>query len=159
MDTHFLEFLGNLLIQTAKGQRQLEDMAGWVRQGFKGPDDLTAMFQQFYGLDRLNKDSSDYPKMQQKASEDFQKSFKDCLSLFALAPRDEYLALVEKYEALKEKAAAQEETIKHLRTLLGAKISDPGNVVKGFQDLMKEQTDQLQKLMESFGQSFQKKSS
>ncbi len=159
MDTHFLEFLGNFLIQTAKGQRQVEDMTGWIREGFKGPPDLTAMFQQFYGLDGVNKDSVEFPKMQQKASEDFQKSLKDYLSIFALVPRDEYLALVERYEVLKEKAEAQEETIKHLRTLLAAKISDPGNVAKGFQDLMKEQSEQFQKLMESFGESFHKKSS
>lgn len=159
MDTHFLEFLGNFLIQTARGQRQLEDMTGWIREGFKGPPDLTAMFQQFYGLDRLNKDSADFPKIQQKASEDFQKSLKDYLSLLALVPRDEYLALVEKYEALKEKAAAQEETIKHLRTLLAAKVSDPGNVVKSFQEMMKEQSEQFQKLMERFGNPFDKKSS
>ncbi|MDI7261290.1 MAG: hypothetical protein QME90_15410 [Thermodesulfobacteriota bacterium] len=159
MDKHFLEFWGNFLINVAKGQKQLEDISKWMMQGFKGFEDLTAMFQTFYSLDKLDKSSPDYLKMWKKAEEDFKKSFKDYLSLLGLVPKEEYLGLVEKYEALKQKVASQEETISHLRMLLGEKVFDPGGVVKGFQDLMQRQKDQFQKLMESIGESFQKKSS
>ncbi len=155
MDRHFLEFWGNLFLNAAKGQKSLEDMDRWIRQGFSGFEELTAMFQRFYGLDHLDKDSPDYVKMWKKAGQDFQESFKDYLSLFDLVPREDYLSLIEKYEALKERVATQEETIKHLRMLLGEKVSVPGEVVKGFQDLMQKQREQFQKLMESIGQSFQ----
>lgn len=158
MDKKFLEFWGNYLINVAKGQKNLEDIAKWIHQGFKGFEEITAMFQNFYGLDQLDKDSPDYVKMWKRAGEDFQKSFKDYLSLFDLVPREEYLSLIEKYEALKVKATAQEETIKHLRILLGEKVFDPGEVVTGFQELMKKQSDQFQQLMEGISQSFQKKS-
>lgn len=158
MDKNFLEFWGNFLINVAKGQKQLEDMAKWMGQGFKGFEDLTVMFRKFYGLDRLAKGSPDYLKMREKAQEAFQNSFKDYLSLFGVVPKEEHLALVKKYEELNEKVAAQEETIKHLRILLGEKVFDPGEVVTGFQELMKKQSDQFQQLMESISQSFQKKS-
>lgn len=159
MDKHFLEFWGNFLINVAKGQKQMEDMAKWRGQGFKGFEDLSAMFQKFYGLNYLKEDTPDYTNAWKKATEDFEKSFKDYLSLFNLIPRQEYLALVEKYETLKQKAASQEETINHLRMLLGEKVFDPGGVIKGFQELMKKQGEQFQKLMESMGQPFQKETS
>jgi len=155
MDRQFLEFWGNFLISAARGQKNLEAMAQWIHQGFSGVEELTAMFQKFYGLDRLDKDSPDYVKMWKKAGEDFQESFKDYLSLFDLVSRQEYLSLIEKYEAVKAKVATQEETIRHLRMLLGEKVFDPGEVVKGFQDLMQKQRDQFQQLMASIGQSFQ----
>ena len=156
MDKNFLEFWGNFLINTAKGQKQLEDMAKWISQGFKGFEDLTAMFRKFYGLDHLDKDSLDDAKMWKKAREDFQKSFKDYFSLFDLVPREEYLSLVEKYEALKEKVATQEETIKHFRILLGEKMADQEAMVKGFQDLINKQSEQFLKFMTDMGQSFLK---
>lgn len=36
MDRHFLEFRGNLLIQAAKGQKQLEELTRLVNQGVIG---------------------------------------------------------------------------------------------------------------------------
>jgi len=156
MDKHFLEFWGNFLINVAKGQRQLEDMAKWISQGFKGFEDLTAMFQKFYAFDHLKEDAPDYMNAWKKAAEDFQKSFKDYFSLFDLVPRQKYLALVEKYEALKEKVVEQEETIKHLRILLGEKMADQEAMVKGFQDLINKQGEQFLKFMTGMSQLFLK---
>ena len=52
MDSRFLEFWGNFLLSAAKGQKQMEEMADWVGQGFKaaGFEDLAAMFTRAYGL-------------------------------------------------------------------------------------------------------------
>jgi hypothetical protein len=156
MDSHFLEFWGNVLINVAKGQRQLDDISKWMMQGFKGFEDLTALFRKFYGLDHLKEDAPDYMNVWKKASEDFQKSFKDYFSLFDLVPRQKYLELVEEYEALKEKVATQEETIKHLRILLGEKMADQEEMVNGFQDLIKKQSEQFLNLITNMGQFFLK---
>ena len=75
MDRHFLEFWGNLLLTAAKSQKQLEEMAKWIQQGFSGFEDLTAMFHKSYGLDRLTEGSSDYLKRWKKAEADFRKSY------------------------------------------------------------------------------------
>jgi hypothetical protein len=48
MDKYFLEFWGNFLINTAKGQKQMEDMSKWMQQGFEGFDELTGMFRKFW---------------------------------------------------------------------------------------------------------------
>jgi uncharacterized coiled-coil protein SlyX len=154
MDKHFLEFWGNFMVNVAKGQKQLDDMAKWMGQGFKGFEYLTALFRKCYGLDRLNEASPDYLKLWKKSEADFWESFKSYLALFGVVPKDEHLALVKKYEELKEKAASQEETIRHLRMLLGEKVVDQREVIKGFQDLMNEQTAQFQELMNSFAKAF-----
>ncbi len=75
-----------------------------------------------------------------------------------VVPKDEHLTLIKKYEALKEKVAAQEETIKHLRMLLEEKGTGQGDMIRGFQDLVKKQTEQFQELMKDFSHSFEKDS-
>jgi hypothetical protein len=159
VDRHFLEFWGNFLINAAKGQKQMEDAAKWMTQGLKGFEDLTAMFRKFYGLDNVSESAPDYAKTWEKAAKDFQKSFHDYLNLFGVVPRHEYLDLVKKYEAVKNKVAEQEETIKHLRMLMGAKGADLGEIIKGYQDLVKKQSDEFQRLMKGIGDSLGKERS
>jgi len=158
MDTQFLEFWGNFMINAAKGQRQLEEMSTWMGQGLKGSDELTALFRKFYGMEHMDKNDSDYKVTWKKASEDFQESFKDFQNLMGVVSKDEYLDLVKKYEDMKKKVADQEETIKNLRMLLDARgTGEQEEVVKSFQELMHKQSEQFQKLASNFGQFFQKK--
>ena len=61
-----------------------------------------------------------------------------------MVPKDEHLALVKKYEELKEKVAAQEETINNLRMLLEEKKAETqGELVKGFQELLEKQSERV----------------
>jgi len=147
MDKNFLEFWGNFLLNAAEGQKQLEEMAKWMQQGFSGFENLSEMFRRYYGLDAKSFDDA---STREKAWADFQKSFKDYVSLFGVVPKEEHLDLVKKYEELRQKVAAQEETIKHLRMLLEEKGFDQSKVVSGLQELMVEQGEQFTKLMESF---------
>jgi chromosome segregation ATPase len=157
MDRHFLEFWGNLFINAAKQQEQLEDLAKWIQQGFKGFDELTAMFKKFYGLEHLKKDTPVYTESWESASENFLNSFKDYLDLMGMVPKKEHLALVKKYEELKEKVADQEETINHLRMLLQERKSESQDeLVQGFHDLIDKQSKQFQETMETFGSFFKK---
>ena len=158
MDRQFLEFWGNFLIHAAKGQKQLDDMTRWMQQGFKGFDELTAMFKTFYGLDNSDESTANDMLLWKKASEDFQKSFKDYLRLMGLVSKDEHLALVEKYETLKEKVAVQEETIKHLRMLLEEKHdTSQADLAQEFQTLIEKQTQQFRQTIETFGKPFNEK--
>jgi hypothetical protein len=66
--------------------------------------------------------------------------------------------LIKKYEELKVKVAAQEETINNLRLLLeGKKAESQKELVQGFQNLIEKQSKQFQETMETFGTFFQKK--
>ena len=78
MDRHFLEFWGNFLLQVANGQKQLEDLAKWSKQGFNFGD-FTTLFRQAYGLEQPKQDSPGYQAIWKKAEEDFRTSFQDYL--------------------------------------------------------------------------------
>lgn len=135
----------------------MDDLAKWMQQGFKGFDELTAMFNKFYGLEHLEKDTPAYMETWKKASENFLKSFKDYLNMMGMVQKDEHLALIKRYEELKEKIAAQEETINHLRLLLEEKKTESQEeLVQGFQDLIEKQSRQFQETMETFGSVFKK---
>ena len=157
MDKHFLEFWGNFLINAAKGQKQLDDMSKWMQQGFKGFDEFTDMFRKFYGLEHMEKDTSSYMETWKKASENFQKSYKDYLRMMGVVPKDEHLELVRKYEELKEKVATHEETIKHLRMLLEEKrVETQGEFIQKFQSIIENQSEQFRETMETLGSVFKK---
>lgn len=150
MDRHFLEFWGNFLLALAKGQKQMEDLAKWMRRGLLNLGDFTALFRRAYGLEDLDQNSPDYLKMWQQAEESFRHSYKEYLSLLGVVPREEYAELARKYEALQEKAAAQEEVIKQLRTLLEEKGMGFDLMTLEFQKLVQKQGSEFQKLMKAF---------
>ena len=154
MDKKFLEFWGTFLLNAAKGQEHLEDMTQWFREGFKGVEQQMSLFRKCYDLDRESESSPNYTEMWSKAASDFQNSYKELLGLMGLFPKEEYLTLAEKYEALKEKLASQDETIRHLKMKSTARDFDQGEVVKGFEMLMKNQAEQFQEVMKSFGQLY-----
>ena len=155
MDKNFLEFWGNFLINTAKEQQRMEDLSKWMQQGFKGFDELTAMFNKCYGLEQMERDTPAYMETWEKASENFLQSFNDYIGLMGMVPKDKHLALIKKYEELKEKVAAQEETINHLRLLLEEKKTESQKeLVQGFQDLIEKQSKEFQETMETFGRFF-----
>ncbi len=149
VDRHFLELWGNLLINAAKGQKQIEELTQLLHQGTKGFEGQNATFRKFYGLNSLDQESPDFLKASKNAADDFQKSLKEYLDLMGVVRKDEHLTLVRKYEELKEKVATQEETIKHFRMLLDEKGVDHGETARGFQDLIKKQSDQFQDLVKS----------
>lgn len=161
MDKEFMKFWGTFLLNAAKGQEHFENMTQWMQQGFKGFEDLNALFRKAYGLEQTPpQPSSDYLENWKKAQESFAQSFKDFCSAFGFVPKEDYLALVKKYEELKQKAESQEETIKHLRLLLEqASAAEHDAVASKLNDLAAQQTEQFQKLMESFGRMFEKEQS
>jgi len=144
MDKHFLEFWGNFFLSAAKGQQQLEDMTRWLTGGFAEVKGLTDMFQKAYGLDRLQESSDEYLKIWKKAEKDFKDSQRAYLNLMGLVSREDYAALAERLEELKEKVASQEDTIKHLRQLLADKGLDYRAVTLEFQELIKKQAESVQ---------------
>ncbi len=154
MDRHFLEFWGNFLLQVAKGQKQLEDLAKWSKRSFLNLGDFTALFRQTYGLDPPKQDSPDYPAIWKKAEEDFRNSFQEYLSLLGVVPRREYAELARKYEKLQAKLAEREETIKYLRQLLSDKGLDYAVVSLELHELMKKQGEKFQELMKDLGKTF-----
>jgi hypothetical protein len=155
MDRHFLEFWGKFLLKAAKSQKQLEDLSKWVQRGFFNLQDLTALFQQAYGLEHVDQNSPDYLKLWDKAEENFRESCREYLNLLGGVPREEYLALAEKYANLKKQAAEQEETIKQLKKLLEGKGMGLAVANREFQELIKKQGEQFQELLKGLAEGME----
>jgi hypothetical protein len=157
MDRHFLEFWGNFMLNSARSQKQVEELTEWVRKGFSGFEELTSLFKNIYGLEETATGSTASVNAWKKAQEDFMKSMRDYLNLLGVVPFDEHAALVRKYEDLKEKIASQEETIRHLKMLLSeSQGANAAEVTQHFDELIRKQSDQFQNLMDGFNRLFQK---
>ncbi len=160
IDEKFLEFWGNLLIHAARGQKQTNDFFQLMRTGFSGftpsatpqtgYEDMYASFRKFYGLDKLSEKSENYRDMTDKATRDFNKAFKEYLSLMGVCPLGKHLALVEKYEKLKEKCERQEETIEHLKMLLDSRQSPSVPISGQIGKIAKNQGELFLRMMNDF---------
>jgi hypothetical protein len=156
MDRQFLEFMGKLLTETAKGQKQIEDMAKWMGGGFSSFDEYTKIFSKFYGLKGPTSPSPDDNRAWEKAWEQFTKSFQEWLDLMNVVPRSEFENLENKCASLEEKVRSQQQTIRHLRSLLSEKGIPYDEAVQSFIDMMEKQGRQFQDLMVGVGKAFNK---
>jgi len=148
VDSKFLEFWGNYLLAAAKGQKQLEDLNEWMRQGFSGFEELTTMFKKFYGFEQPpRKEDSGSTQAWQNAAADFRDSLNAYFNLMGMVPKEEYRALEQKHAALQKKVADQEDTINVLRSLLAEEGTYQGEAVKVLQDLVNKQAEAFETLM------------
>jgi len=155
MDSKFLEFWGNFLLNAAKGQEQAEGLNRMVREGFKTFEQQLSLFEKFYGLDKKPDPSTPYAEMWAKASSDFAKSYQEFLGFMGTVPREEYEELSRQNEALKKQLTALEETLHRRTKKTGSGEADPTEIVKGFEGLMKKQAEQFQTLMASYGKLYE----
>jgi hypothetical protein len=159
MDKQFLEFWGNIMINAAKGQQQLEDIMKWYSGNFSDFKDITALFCRMYGLDPETEKTPGYLNVWHKAFDDFQRSFSELAIMMDLVPRKEYITLTRENHDLKKRIAELEEGLAHLRALLDDKLRSPVEGLKGFQELINEQARQYQDFMKGIGNVFAEKPS
>jgi hypothetical protein len=154
VNSQFLEFFGNFLLTAAKGQKQLEQMTVWMKQGFSGFEDLTRMFQRFYGLEQQPATSPDQDILWEKAVKDFQGSFSQCAELWGWVTREDHQVLQQRCAELEKTVAKQQQTIAQLQLLLEAKGLGPNELLQRFQTLVKDQGDEFQSLIQNLGKAF-----
>jgi hypothetical protein len=151
MDTPFLEFWGNLLLAAAKGKTQLQEFSAWMANGMSGSQTLNALFRKFYGLDGYNQQNDQVANTARKAFED---AFRAYLHALGAVPLSDFTALEKQRETLQKKNEEQETLIRKLRMDLSESRLAQGDVVRGFQELVQVQSEQFQKLTESFANLF-----
>jgi hypothetical protein len=151
MDTHFLEFWGNVLLTAAKGQKQMESLAPWLKSMGADASQWARLFQNIYGIATDPSDSAAWDR----ARRQFQSSFKEWLALFDVVPRSEVDAANKKNLQLEQEIAGQQKTIEHLRQLLEERGVPSSKAVLDFSRLMHKQSQQFQDLMGSMGKAFE----
>jgi len=155
MDRQFLEFWGNVLLNAAKGQEQVESLNRLAREGFKTFEQQMELFEKFCSLNKKPEPTTPHTEIWTKAVSDFIKSYQEFLGLMGMVPREDYEALIREHEALKKTAAELEEALRRQKKRTGGKDMDPAVVVKGFEGLMKKQAEQFQTLMASYGKLYE----
>ena len=153
MDKHFLEFWGNYLVAVARGQKQLEDLSRWIRQGFQGVEGLQALFARTYGLDELQPDSNAYQEKWKQATAEFRKSFRETFAALGWAAEEELETLRQENRRLEKQVAEHEKTIGRLKGLLEAEGLDQEKAVAVFRDLVHKQSREFEKLMRNLSAS------
>jgi hypothetical protein len=152
-DPNFLEFWGNYLIAVARGQKQLQEFARWMQQGFQGLEDLTAMFKESYGLTSLDPDSQAFQDAWKKATADFRRSFKETFNQLGWVTEEEYEKLAEENQQLRKIITQQEATIRGQRLLLEENGLDQTRTLEVFRELIQKQGNEFQKLMNTLSES------
>lgn len=154
MDSRFLKFWGNFLLQAAEGQKRLDDLTRWMTAGFSGAEDLTEMFREAYGLQKSPLAGSANAEAWETAEARFRKALSDYLDLFGAVPRFRYEALQKEKDGLKRQVDDQARTIQQLRVQLAESRAAQGRVLDGFQQLMDVQNEQFREVSDALGRFF-----
>ena len=155
MDSKFLEFWGNVLLSAAKGQEQAEGLIRLAREGFGVLEQQMALFEKFWNLDKKPDPPAASTENWTKASADFVKSYQEFIGFMGMVPRQEHEELLKEHEVLKGRLADLEEELRRRKRGAGEEAMDSAIIVKGFEDLMKKQSEQFQCLMNSYGQLYE----
>jgi hypothetical protein len=147
MDRRFLEFWGHALLQAAGSRKQQEELFRWMRQGFKGVEELTSLFRNAYGLDNLPKSSPNYEEAWKSATADFRRAFTETFGRLGWVPQEAYESLEAENRRLKKALSEQEQHVRRLRSLLDQKGLDQGKTLEVLQDLVRKQGDAFSRLM------------
>ena len=168
MDPKFLEFWGNCLVTLSKlGQApdpkrfQEEALRFWgnLLTGKKETGQFNAseifekqleLFRKCYGLEEKAQEPEFIESFKQ-ASGDFQRSFKEFMSVFDFVPREDYEQLKKKTEELNAKVREQNEIIRQLRMEKIREGAEEIAAASGIQELIKNQAEQFSALMDTLG--------
>lgn len=151
MDSPFLKFWGEFMLQAAEGQRQLEDLAKWMRSGYSPSVDLATLFGKCYGL-TPGSGSVDVDRWQ-KATADFSETLKTYAPLWGWVPLERYDELKEENKRLQAELEKQEKLIKRLDGLLADEGLEHMGMLARFQDLITDQNQAFEKLMQALSAS------
>lgn len=155
MDSQFYEFWGRFLINVAQGQKQVEEMSAWMKKGYAGADDMTALFRRCYGLEAP--DSAHDRQAWQKAIAEFHNTFAQFTAQWGWVPQAEHQQVLEKCTALEKQVEGQRATIRQLQDLLTQKGLGYSELMQHMQGSIKDQSDQFQELIENIRNAFSDK--
>jgi len=157
MNRQFYEFWGNFFTLMAQGQKQLDEMTAWMKEGFAGTKELNELFRQCYGLSPPKTDDNQASQMWQKAIKDFQQSSAQLAKQWGWVSQTEHQEVLDRCALLEKQVHEQQVTIKELRNLLEENGLGGTELFQHLNKALKEQTNQFNALMESINEVFKEK--
>lgn len=151
LDSKFLKFWGQFLLDAAEGQDRFEQLSAWMEKGVTGMNEITDMIRRFYGL--AAKASPGCPTGDtahtRTAITDFQASLDGFAKAWGWVSETTYLQLQGECTALRRQVAEQEEIISTLRALLDEKGMGHMEFFQRLQNVAQDQNRQFQEFMKS----------
>jgi len=150
MDKQFLEFWGNVMLQAAKGQAQVENISKWLAQGAGGVQNLTDQFKRAYNIDATETPSTDQHTAWQQATDRFNKAYEDYLALLSVVPQARYRELESKNEALQKEVTRLQQEIARLRGAPEGAGGPADETIADFHALLEKQQRDFEDLTRQF---------
>jgi predicted nucleic acid-binding Zn-ribbon protein len=150
MDKQFLEFWGNVLLQAAKGQAQVENIGKWLDQGASGVQNLTDQFRRTYNLASEKTPTADQQTALQQATDRFNKAYEDYLALLSVVPEARYRELESKNESLQKEVARLQQEIARLRGAPEGAGEPADETIADFHALVEKQQRDFEDLTRQF---------
>jgi len=161
MDKNIFEIWGQLFLNAAKTQKQMEDFSLWMTQGLKSFEQMASLFtypqQPDVSEEKRRQEAGDYMKAYRQSLEVFQSSFREYVAMFEMVPKADYLALEKKVDVLEEKCRQQDETITQMKKLMGTGSGEHNKLAEGFRELLEQQANDFQELMKNLSTFTKKK--
>ena len=159
MDKQFLEFWGNLLLQAAKGQAQMENFNKWLSQSGGNVQNLTDLFKHAYGLKADKATAPDQSPDWQKAFGHFHKAYEDYLALLNVVPLARYRELETQNTALEKEVAQLKKDLEQAgRRSSHSSRGQSEKVISEFEKLLLKQQREFQTLTQQMSDHWRDKS-
>jgi hypothetical protein len=157
MDKNLLEFWGQAFLNAARSQQQLDDLNKSFGNSTGADNPIMNSFYKAFGLSDTAKLNPDVILELAKKSADIYKDFINAyLTVFDVRTGKETVQLVKENEELKEIIARQEKIINSYRSLSGKDSFNQEEIVNDLTQIVKNQTQQFQKLMKQVNQFYKK---
>jgi len=156
MDKNLLEFWGQIFLNAARSQQQMEDWNKWFSIDGFGKNKLFSSLLNQPETQKTEEITPEILEIARKATDAYKEVFKASLSLFDVVAKEDYDELLKENELLKEKVKAQENIIKNRRNQPEKDIFEQQEVVNNLTEIVKDQTQQFQDLMKQMGKYYKK---
>ncbi len=147
MNSQFLKFWGEFLLQAAEGNRHLEDMTRWMQSGSPPLGEVATLFRKCYGLPDTT--STESTALWRKTTDDFRNILEAYAPLWGWIPLERYDQLKRRTKRLKVTVAEQARLIRQLEALLEDRNMGHMSMVTRFQNVIDDQSQAFEKLMQS----------
>ena|GEM_PF-2026748 len=149
MDEKMFRFWSDFFRQAAEGQARVDEIRHWMESGMRATGEIREWFQKWIEQTGFPGDAAVKPMEEFMA--EFNRAIQPFIINFGMVPKTVYLELEEKYNALKQRAAEQEETIRRLRRMVADKeIGGGAEEGDRFAELLAAQQQQFRQWMEMF---------
>jgi hypothetical protein len=146
MDIDIYKLWGNQFADLSKGQKQIEEMTRWIMSGLWGFKDFSEELGKLYNMDFWPIGTRDYIKAWETTAEDFQKLYSYYMDLAGLVPKDEHLALIDKFNDMNETIIDQEKEISRQAKIAGDQKKKITEQKKEIEKQKKDIADKVQEI-------------